>query len=384
MKRIYPFTFYLVYYASAVFFQPFVILFFQELGFTGTQIGFLAGTIPLVVMVSAPLWTGIADAGNRHKLIMGMAILVTVLLTSLFPFLKSFRAIIPVVLLYALFAGPIISFADSATLSMLADDKQMYGRVRLGGTLGWGLVAPVAGVIIQRYGIQWAFWGAAAILAFTLLISQKFTYTQKAKAEPILGNIRYMLTDKRWVYLLTLAFVAGVAFTVVNSFLFPYMNSLGISKATMEISLTISTISELPVLFFAHRLLKRFKPHGLLLLAMVITALRLLLYGALNFQAGILAFQLLNGMTFPMFIVAGVAYANEISPEGLKSTAQGLFGSMLGGFGSAAGGVAAGLLLRGIGGQGLFLSAGVFVLVCLLVITLIERHQNAAQLKTLG
>ena len=147
--------FYLVYYASAVFFQPFVILYFQELGFTGTQIGLLAGAIPLVFMLSAPLWTGIADASNRHKLIMSVAIVVTAFLTSLFSQIKTFIPILPIVLLYAVFAAPIISFADSATMAMLADNKEMYGRVRLGGTFGWGLVAPLAGLIIQRYGIRW-------------------------------------------------------------------------------------------------------------------------------------------------------------------------------------------------------------------------------------
>ncbi|HSB65870.1 MAG TPA: hypothetical protein VLD65_04780, partial [Anaerolineales bacterium] len=80
---------------------------------------------------------------------------------------------------------------------------------------------------------------------------------------------------------------------------------------------------------------------------------------------------------------AGVAYANEISPEGMKSTAQGLFGSMLSGFGAAIGGLASGLLMGSLGGRGLFFSAGVFVLFSLSLILLFERSQPARRVRTM-
>jgi MFS family permease len=77
--------------------------------------------------------------------------------------------------------------------------------------------------------------------------------------------------------------------------------------------------------------------------------------------------------------VAGVSYANEISPEGMKSTAQGLFGAMVSGFGAAVGGFAGGLLIEAIGGRWLFLSAGVFVLASTLLITLARRSRHIPQ-----
>jgi len=376
--------FYLVYYAGGVFIQPFVVVYFQELGFNGAQIGFLAGMTPLVFMLGAPLWTGLADSYNRHKLIMSVTIIVSVLVASLFPLVKSFLPIIPLVILYALFAAPITSLADSATMTMLASEKGMYGRVRLGGTIGWGLVAPLAGLIIQAYGIRWAFWGFSAIMVINFFISQKFTYAQKPKQESVLRDMRLVIADRRWIIFLAVAFIGGIAFTVMNSFLFPYMDELNISKTTMEIALTIATISELPILFFANYLLKRIQARDLIVLAMLITGLRMILYGVLNFQTGILVFQLLNGLTYPLFWVAGVSYANEISPEGMKATAQGLFGATVFGFGAAAGGLAGGLLLGGIGGQGLFLSAGGFVLVSVLAITLVERSQRTPRLQSLS
>ena len=384
MRRTLPFLYYLAYFGAAAFLQPFIILFFQERGFTGAQIGLLAGLTPLVTLIGAPLWTGLADARMRHRLIMSLSILVCIITAAIFPFISTFALMIPLVILYALFAASVNSFADSATMAMLGAEKQLYGRVRLGGTIGWGILAPVAGLIIDRYGLRWAFWGYAAIMLITLIICQKFTFGAPAESGSLLRDVRQVLTDRRWGLFLALAFVGGIAFTLVNSYLFPYLAELGISRSTMGVALFIATLSEMPVLFFANYLLKRFTARGLFVLGILITGVRLILYGALNFQTGILIFQLLNGLTYPMVWVAGVSYANELAPEGMKATAQGLLGAVVLGFGAAAGGLVGGLMLGSLHGQVTFLIIGGFVLGAVGVIMLVERVTYLRQARSLG
>jgi len=375
--------FYLLFYAAASFTLPWIVPYFQELGFSGAQIGLLVGMVPLVTLIGAPLWTGTADAKGQHKRIMSLTILGAIVFASMYPLFKTLTPIILLAFLYALFSSPITSFADSSTMVMLAGEKAMYSRVRLGGTIGWGLVAPLAGLIIQFYGLRWAFWGYALIMILVFIISQKFTFGSHVANVSFKGDIQKLLINRRWVFFLSLAFVGGVGFASISSYLFPYMGELGASRLTMSIALTISTIGELPVLFFANRLLKRFGAYGLLGLGMTVTGVRLLLYAWLNFPAGILIFQLLNGMTFPMIWVAGVSYADENAPEGMKATAQGLFGAMVFGFGAAAGGLVGGLLLGSIGGRWMYLIFGSCVLVSVGVITLLERAERARQARSL-
>ncbi len=57
MKKSLPFTFYLLYFAAASFTFPFIILYLQGLKFSGPQIGFIAGLMPLVSLVGATFWT---------------------------------------------------------------------------------------------------------------------------------------------------------------------------------------------------------------------------------------------------------------------------------------------------------------------------------------
>ncbi len=71
--------------------------------------------------------------------------------------------------------------------------------------------------------------------------------------------------------------------------------------------------------------------------------------------------------------LAGVSYADENAPPGLKSTAQGVFGAMTFGFGAALGGFVGGLLLESMGGRGMFFVLGIVILVGLALIEGIKR-----------
>ncbi len=373
MKKIWPFTFSFLQFASIASVSPFMVLYFQGLGFTGTQIGLLTGITPLITFFSAPLWTRLADATGRHRLIMSIAILAAVVAVSTYPLLNTFTPILLVAILFNTFYAPVSSFADSAAMFMLADEKEMYGRIRLGGTIGFGLTISISGVLVQNYGLRSAFWTCAVLMFLGLVVSQKLVYGQLKAGGPMDGSIRTLLANPRWSLFLALAFAGGLAVASTNNYFFPYMKELGSNESTMGLALTIGTISEVPILFFGNRLLKRLKSSGLLVLALIITGIRLLLFAAVGTPGLVLLIQLLNGLAFPAMWIAGVSYADENAPPGMRTTAQGLFSAVAMGFGNAVGGFTGGLLLENIGGRGLYLFFGIIVLATVAVVTLIQN-----------
>ena len=78
MNKTWPFTLNFLLFAAMAFVAPFLVLYYESLGFSGAQIGMLTGLTPLVTMVSAPFWTGLADKTRRHRFIMSLAILANV------------------------------------------------------------------------------------------------------------------------------------------------------------------------------------------------------------------------------------------------------------------------------------------------------------------
>ena len=79
MRTIWPFVFYFLLFAGIASFGPYQVLYYQSLSFTGAQIGLLVGIAPLITMVSLPLVTGFADRTNKHRLVMGLSLLVVTL-----------------------------------------------------------------------------------------------------------------------------------------------------------------------------------------------------------------------------------------------------------------------------------------------------------------
>lgn len=375
MKKIWPFTFYFLYFAGLSALMPFFVLFYQGLNFNGAQIGLLTGIPPLITLFASPFWTGIADSKHLHKLVMGLGIIATVFVILLLPTFTSFALVFLTIILFNTFLSPVPSLADSATMNMLGEERAMYGRIRLGGTFGWGLFAPVAGFLVQNYGLRIAFWTFCGLMFLNFFVSQKFVFFHNGSDETAEhhGGIRTLLTSRRWLNFLFLAFLGGVGSFSAASYLFPYMAELGANESTMGIALTISTLTEVPAFFFGNRLVRRLGSYGLLLLALVMVGIRSLLYGVASTPAMVLAVQAFGGMIFPMIWLAGVSYADENAPAGLKSSAQGLFGAMTFGVGSAAVGFVGGLLLESIGGRGMFSILGVVIFAGLAIAETVRR-----------
>jgi MFS transporter, PPP family, 3-phenylpropionic acid transporter len=373
MKKIYPFSFYLTFYGANACLFPYWVLYYQSLGFTGTQIGLLSALSPLIFLAGAPFWTGIADTTRRHKLVMGATLLVSIGLAIIFPFARSIVPVLVMSMLISFIVSPANSFADSATLTMLGDQKAMYGRVRLGGTIGYGIAASIAGIVIEKYGLNWAFWLYAALMLVAFLVSRKFTFNQVRQKVSIKHGVHELFSNRRLVLFLAIAFVCGMALTSINMYFSAYMVELGIGESIIGVAFTIGTIAELPFLFFADRLLAKLKPHGMLILSMIATIVRLFLYATVTTKTGILVFQLINGITYASLWVAGVSYVNEIAPPGLSATAQGIFGATVFGFGSAAAGFLGAILLESIGGARMYAVFGGLMLAALVIYLVLEK-----------
>jgi PPP family 3-phenylpropionic acid transporter len=368
MKKIWPFSFYFLNYAAFASLLPFFVIFYQRLGFNGTQIGLLTGIPPLITLFAAPIGSGLADSTHRHKLIMGIGLLSAVAMAILLPVTQSFVIIFVIIAMYNIFMAPSGSLADSATMAMLGDEKAMYGRIRLGGTLGWGVFAPIAGFLAQHYGLNIAFWMFAAIMLVNFFVSQKFDFGKHEELEENHGGIRTLLTNRRWIFFLMTAFLGGLGAFSVASYLYPYMAELGATETQMGIASLISIITEVPVFFFGSNLVKRFGSQRLIKIALVLMGIRGLLFAAVDSPLLVYFVQVIGGTMFALLWLAGVSYAEENAPLGLKSTAQGLFSAMSFGFGSAVGGFIGGILLESIGGRSMFMVLGIVILIALALI----------------
>ncbi len=370
---VFPSMYYFLYYGAFSVLPPFLALFYQSRGLTGGQIGLLAAISPLISFFGAPLWTGAADASRQHKFVMMLSLLGVVIVAFIFPSVASFGGLLLMVCLYSFLGAPTGSLADSAVLSLLGDRTDRYGRIRLWGTVGYGVIAPFAGDLIGRLGLKWAFWGYAILMLGGLLVIIRIPFRQSRSNGSFRGGMRLLFANQSWMLFLVMVFIAGIGNATINNYLFLYMQSLGASKTLMGFALTISTFSEVPAMFFSDRLLRRFGARGMLIIAMTTIGLRLICYSLTTQPWVVLVIQLVHGLTFAAIYTAGVYFADQIAPPGMQATTQGMFSGTLMGFGAAAGGLLGGLLLDHFSPGGMYAFTGTLVLTGLVIFLLVER-----------
>lgn len=159
---------FLFYYAAAATVVPVLTLYYKELGVSGQLLGVLAAIWPAGNVVGAALWGAAADATGRHRLVLALSIVSAVAAAQLFLLGSSFLTLAPIVVVFALAMSPIMPVVDNAVLESLGRERSKYGKVRLFGAIGWGISAPLVGVLIDRLGLQIVFPVYGVLMMLTL------------------------------------------------------------------------------------------------------------------------------------------------------------------------------------------------------------------------
>ncbi|MCL5428980.1 MAG: MFS transporter, partial [Chloroflexi bacterium] len=347
--------------ASAIYFVtfagysaigPYIALYYSSLGFSGLEIGILLGVGPLLSLIATPFWTGVADSRNKHRLVLMAGIAAIVIINAVFPFLQKFVWILGAVFLLAALSSQVFSLQDSATVHMLGKQRDRYGRIRLWGTVGWGLGAPLFGIVFGKFGLMWMFWIYASMMLIDFFLVQDLRFEENTEQSNYVLGLKRLLGDPSWLLFLLTVFLSAVGMSAHNNFLSLLLQDMGemhsvlglvVSVSTaVGIMLAVSTIFELPVMFFSAQLLRRLGNRGVLYLAMGMIGMRNLYYAFVTDASQVLLIQVVHGLTFAVVWLAGVNYAAAHAPRGLNATAQGLFSTVLLSVGFAAGNLLSG------------------------------------------
>jgi len=367
-------AFYFFVFAALAFIAPFLTLYYEGLGLTGQQIGILAAVPPLVTFISAPFFGAIADITRRHKLVLGFSIIGVVTGILALSLAQSFLALISTVFFYAFFFAPLLPLIDRSVIEILGSDRNQYGKQRLWGAVGWGLLAPLSGFAVDKGGIEWAFYGAAFLFLGLFIVSRLTPIRPVTIQVGYWEGLNELLSDWKVIVFFGITIIGGMGLATIHNYLYLYLDSLGASTVTMGVALSIATASELVVMYFADRLLKSWKARGLILFGLLMLTLRLFGYSVSESQELALLIQLMHGPTFAAIWIAGVAYVAEIAPPGLGNTAQGLFTGLVMGIGSALGALLGGILYQSMGFSKMYLAAGIVVLISLIIFWLVCRN----------
>ncbi|NOX62755.1 MAG: MFS transporter [Chloroflexi bacterium] len=367
-------AFYFIFFAASAFLLPFFTLYYQSLGLSGNQIGFLSGILPLMTLFGASIWGAISDVTHRYKAMLIAAIAGTCFSILLMLEASSFLWLIPAVTFYAFFYAPIMPLTDNAVVTLLQNRRAQYGKERVWGSYGWGVAGIAAGALIQRLGLLWAFYGFLLLFLVLFLLALRFPMPEVKLSSHFWVGVRTMWSNTRWLLFLFVALIEGMSLNIFMNYLFLHLKSIEAGGAIMGLSLTVATISEIPIFLGASRLLRRWGAVPMLLLSLLMTIARAFGYVAVREPWQVLPVSLLHGPSFGLMWVAGVAYAAENAPPGLGATAQGVFSGVTFGLGAALGAFIGGFLYERYNAVAAFHWAGWTSLIALFLFLWLNRE----------
>jgi len=372
--------------AGMAAFVPYVGLYYESINLQGWQIGQLSSIRSLVSFISSILLAFLSDVLRRHKLILRACILIMITALLLYPHAASFTTLLPIVMLYSITLSPTNSILTRTTLNAL-DNPRDYSIVRMGGSIGWGIITLVTGLLLDTpafdlniiFSLHIFFLVLLFVFSWFLPETDPSSSRSDGKASP--KDIWNMLSLPAFLPWMGIIFLWGLTEASISSFLFLHIKHIGGSPALMGTALSVSLLGEIAALAAAKRIQNKLGSRRMMILAFVVRVFWFAAAAALQEPPLILINMFIGGTSFSLIHAGGVAYINQRAPGRISTTAQALRGSIQFGLGGSAGALISGALYQAYGSAALYrIMAGVSLIGLLLALLL--RSVEHAREKT--
>jgi nucleoside transporter len=297
------------------------------LGFTGTQIGSLYGTMALGAIISMMVAGQLADRVLSSEYLMAIFHLAGAVLLYLMATIHNYNQLWWVSLAFALTYNPTLAIANSLAFHNIPDATRDFPTLRVLGTIGWiaagmsiDLVLPKGAANTNKPLIMGAVL-SGALGVFSLALPHT-PPSGKGDAMPFLRAFK-LLKDPGFAIFFTISLVITIALAFYYTFAGPFLSSLNVTAIGSTMSLgQWSEIGFMLALPFA---LKKFGMKGVLAVGMAAWAARYGLFSIGHPFVLVLIGVALHGVCFDFFLAAGFIHTDNKAPVEIRGSAQGLF-----------------------------------------------------------
>lgn len=271
------------------------------------------------------------------------------------------------------FTTAVIPLSDAILIARSLKEGYSYSIIRLGGTLGYAVMTICAGMYLKtRPQMQFVFAFFAYMILFCFCIGLKEERNgQIVINEVVQENEQNRIFKNRDVYIvLGLAFVSQMGLSFYTGFIGPYILEKGYTQSTIGVINSISALSEVPVLFYINRMLRKHGTIKILFLSCFLMGIRILL-PIRSGIIGIVLAQLLQGVTYMTMYYSCAVYISTCVYEKYQTKGQSILNVVQLGLGAIVGNLVGGKLIRLLGYEkGYLLMAGITTLmtICALIV----------------
>ena len=370
---------YFLYYGATGTLLPYLAPYLRGLGFSGTEIGAVQMLGPLLAPAAALLWAALADRTGRPDRALRLATGLSAVAALGLPWARTPLAVAAVVLLQAAGDRAVVPLLDSLTLEHVRGRPgATYARIRLGGSLGFALLALGTGALLAWRGDRPADpllpWLVVALLAGLAAAAQGLRPDGPVHpARPGWGDLRALLGSRPLRLLLGACAVHWLACAPYHLFFGVLVRDRGLPALVTGLGMGAGVAAEVLALLVFPALASRFSLRALFGAAFAASALRWALLWQASGAAAVIALQLLHGFTFGLFWGAAMAGMARLVPAPLRTTGQALFSAIVFGVGNGVGYALSGWLYDRAGAAAPLFGWSSVIEIALLIVVVVNR-----------
>lgn len=281
----------------------------SKLGFSGLQIGALNAVFISTSAIVVPFWGMMADRRGSNRILLLLTALCTVLVYSL-SFASSYLAILVIIFIISLFHSPMGAVVDGMVLGLIRTRPDLsYGKFRLWGSAGYAFSAFIVGYFAMKNTS--VIFSVAAILFSIVLIINLITLPPKPLTGRNLVNfssLKVFMQNRVVVSFFFLMLFYGISISPLFQFINLYYIEIGASNKLIGTAFAIQAGFEIPFFLFGIKLVKNTSPEFVILMAMLVSILRMVMYGFVSNPLIAIFIGTLHGFTISFFLVGAVQY----------------------------------------------------------------------------
>lgn len=342
------------FYAGVGSFTPYAALYYQDLGFSGFELGLLTALPAVGTSLTGPFWGMAADALSAHRAILRIVLTIAMLATLALTQITTYAPFLVTLGILAFALVPVASLWDSYAISTSERGGRPYGSLRIFGSLGFTSMVMIMGLVMaggMSNRFIYAYAGCHLLTLGSAFLLPSLSERRSRRFFDGLGAIR---ARKSFLLLLLVAYLIASGVAMLNMFLGIHIRNLGSGTEVVGTAFAVSALSELPVIGFGTWIMRRIGARRMVIIALVAYIVRFVLMALAPTAGWIIAAQALHGISFGMFLVASVNLAHRLVGGELAATAQALLATMSFGFGNITGSLVGGALLDVIGTRAIY------------------------------
>jgi MFS transporter, PPP family, 3-phenylpropionic acid transporter len=307
-------------------------------GLSGTQSAFILSITPIMMFAIQPVYGFIADKLGYKKTLLLSTLLAAISYTG-YLFKLDFAGLIIVTIIMSLFYNTIQPVLDSMALQIAKENNKFsYGSLRFYGAAGFAFTTIITGQVIDAIDITVIF----VVSAITMLLAFVFCFFLKEEVHErgttnSYSNVFEVLKNKSLLFLLFCVFLVSLGATAIWNFYSAYLKENGASDSLVGYGLSFQGLCELPIFYFSARIILKLGLRTTLIITVLATVIRMLLYYFIKTPLATLPVELLHGFSWSLFWVVCVEYVNKLVDEKWLATGQSLLYAAYFGAGAIAG-----------------------------------------------